>query len=63
VGGLAARWVRTFGEGAPGELLAMVGSGGRVEVAVREGSAAALLGRARGVPIRIVLFGPAGGAC
>jgi S-adenosylmethionine hydrolase len=63
VGGLAARWVRTFGEGAPGELLAMVGSGGRVEVAVREGSAAALLGRARGVPIRLVLFGPAGGAC
>jgi S-adenosylmethionine hydrolase len=63
VGGRAARWVRTFGEGAPGELLAMVGSGGRVEVAVREGSAAALLGRARGVLVRVVLFGPAGGAC
>jgi S-adenosylmethionine hydrolase len=63
VGGRPARWVRTFGEGAPGELLAMVGSGGRVEVAVREGSAAALLGRARGVPVRLLLVGRAEGAC
>jgi S-adenosylmethionine hydrolase len=53
VGGRPARWVRTFGEGAPGELLAMVGSGGRVEVAVREGSAAEALGRVRGVPVRL----------
>jgi len=58
--GRPARWVRTFGEGAPGELLAMVGSGGRVEVAVREGSAAALLGRARGVPVRVLLSRPDG---
>ncbi len=62
VGGRAARWVRTFGEGAPGELLAMVGSGGRVEIAVREGSAAASLGRARGVAVRLIL-GSRGGAC
>jgi len=61
VGGRAARWVRTFGEGARGELLAMVGSGGRVEIAVREGSAAAALG-GRGLPVRLVL-GPAGSAC
>ncbi len=49
----AARFVRTFGEGRPGELLALVGSSGRVEVAVREGSAAHLLGEFRGAPIVI----------
>lgn len=48
-----ARWVRTFGEGRKGELLAMIGSGGRVEIAVREGSAAALFGEARGLPVRV----------
>jgi S-adenosylmethionine hydrolase len=61
-GGRPARWVRTYGEASPGELVALVGSGGRVEIAVREGSAAALLGRVRGVPVRLVL-GPAVGAC
>ncbi|WP_242392877.1 SAM hydrolase/SAM-dependent halogenase family protein [Anaeromyxobacter oryzisoli] len=61
-GGEAARWVRTFGEARPGELLALVGSGGRVEIAVREGSAAERLRAVRGVPVRLVL-GPAGGAC
>jgi S-adenosylmethionine hydrolase len=53
VGDRRARWVRTFGEGAKGELLALVGSGGRVEIAVREGSAAARLGAARGLPVRL----------
>ena len=57
-GGLPARWVRTFGEGRPGELLAMIGSGGRVEIAVREGSAAGRLGAVRGLPIRLVLGRP-----
>jgi hypothetical protein len=61
-GGRPARWVRTFGEGAPGELVALIGSGGRVEVAVREGSAAAALGGRRGIPVRLVL-GRARGAC
>ncbi len=61
-GGLPARWVRTFGEGDPGEILAMIGSGGRVEVAVREGSAAVTLGGTRGIPVRLVL-GRARGAC
>jgi S-adenosylmethionine hydrolase len=61
-GGRPARWVRTFGEGDPGELLAMIGSGGRVEVAVREGSAAAVLGGTRGIPVRLVL-GRAPSAC
>ena len=55
VDGRLARWVNTFGEGAPGELLALVGSGGRVEVAVREGSAARELGGARGRRVRLEL--------
>lgn len=53
VGERSARWVRTFGDGEKGELLALVGSGGRVEIAVREGSAAALLGAARGIAVRL----------
>lgn len=61
-GGRRARWVRTYGEATAGELVALVGSGGRVEIAVREGSAAAVLGRVRGIPVRLVL-GPASAAC
>jgi S-adenosylmethionine hydrolase len=57
VDGRPARWVRTFGEGRPGELLALVGSGGRVEVAVREASAAELLGRVRGLGVRLLVVG------
>jgi S-adenosylmethionine hydrolase len=63
VDGQEARWVRTFGDGRPGELLALVGSGGRVELAVREASAAAHLGRTRGVGVRLVLVGSRGSAC
>lgn len=58
VGGRTARWVRTFGEGAPGELLALLGSGGRIELAVREASAAVLLGRTRGTPVRLLVGTP-----
>jgi S-adenosylmethionine hydrolase len=54
-GGAPARWVRTFGEGAPGELLALLGSGGRVEIAVREGSAAARPGLGPGSPVVVRL--------
>jgi S-adenosylmethionine hydrolase len=66
--GRPARWVRTFGDGQPGELLAMVGSGGRIEVAVREGSAAGHLHRWRGVEVRLLLgaagpLGAPGGPC
>ncbi len=53
VGDRQARWVRTFAEGEKGQLVAMVGSGGRVEVAVREGSASQLLGAVRGLPVRL----------
>ncbi len=59
VDGRPARWVRTFGDGRPGELLALVGSGARVEIAVREASAAAQLGRVRGLAVRVVLVGRA----
>jgi S-adenosylmethionine hydrolase len=51
VGGCTARFVRTFGDGEPGELVALVGSSGRLELAVREGSAREAIGGARGTPI------------
>ena len=55
VAGRRARFVRTFGEGERGELLALVGSGGRLEIAVREGSAARLLGGGPGLTVRITV--------
>ncbi len=55
VAGREARLVTTFGEGRPGELLALWGSGGRLEIALREGSAALDLGIARGAPVRVAL--------
>jgi hypothetical protein len=62
VAGAPVRFVRTYGEGRAGELLAMIGSGGRVELAVREGNAAARLGATRGTPVALVL-GRSGSAC
>ena len=55
VAGRPARWVTTFGEGARGQLLAMWGSGGRLEIAIREGSAARDLGIGRGAPVRVAI--------
>lgn len=55
VGGRPARFVRTFGEGDRGELLALVGSSGRLELAIREASAARSLGGGRGLAVRVVL--------
>jgi S-adenosylmethionine hydrolase len=49
--GRRARVVRTFGDGGPGELVALVGSSGRLEIAVREGSALRALGVGRGAPV------------
>ncbi len=57
VEGRAARFVRTFGDGAEGELLVLLGSGGRVEVAVRQGSAAERFGLERGAPVVLALDG------
>jgi len=60
VGGRPARFVRTFGEGAHGELLALFGSSGRLELAVREASAARSLGGGRGLVVRVILGRAAG---
>ena len=53
VAGRPARLVGTFGDGDAGEILALWGSGGRLEIAVREGSAARDLGTWRGAPVRV----------
>jgi hypothetical protein len=55
VGGRRARYVRTFGEGEHGELLALVGSGGRLEIAVREGRAWGSRGVRRGARVVVLL--------
>jgi hypothetical protein len=51
IGGRAARMVRTYGEATRGELVALIGSSGFVEVAVREGNAAVALGVERGAVV------------
>ena len=43
VNGVAVRPVRTYGDASAGELVVIAGSASRVEVAIREGSAAARL--------------------
>jgi S-adenosylmethionine hydrolase len=43
---------RIFADVAPGRLVALIGSGGTVEVAVRDGSAARTLGAASGTVVR-----------
>ncbi len=44
---------RTYADVEPGELLALVGSTGLVEVSVRDGSAAEVLEAERGTPVRV----------
>jgi len=44
---------RSYVEVAPGEVLALVGSAGLLEVAARDGSAAASLGLGRGAEVRV----------
>ena len=53
-GGAAARMVRTYGDAAPGELVALFGSSERLEIAVTQGSAAARLAAGRGAPVHVV---------
>lgn len=45
---------RTYAERAPGDCLALIGSGGRLEVAVARGSAARELGLGVGAPFRVI---------
>jgi S-adenosyl-L-methionine hydrolase (adenosine-forming) len=44
---------RTFSDVSPGELLLYAGSGGRLEIAVRDGSAAGRLGAGWGAPVTL----------
>jgi S-adenosylmethionine hydrolase len=55
-GRLIGRLARTYADAADGQLVALVGSTGLVEIAMRDGSAARALGVRRGAP---VLLGPA----
>ena len=50
-GGAVLRVARTYAQAEPGALVAVCGSTGLIEVAVRDGSAARELGLARGSPI------------
>jgi S-adenosylmethionine hydrolase len=53
VGGVDAGPLRrTFADAAPGELVAFTGSGGTVEIAVRDGSAMRTLGLGVGAEVR-----------
>jgi S-adenosylmethionine hydrolase len=45
---------RTYADAEPGALLALVGSDGRVEIAMRDGSAALRLGSGRGHTVRAI---------
>jgi S-adenosylmethionine hydrolase len=51
LGGRSLPLVGTYGELAPGQAGAMVGSSGRLEIAVREGSAAERFKARRGTPV------------
>ncbi len=51
VGGRAVARAGTYADLPPGTAGALIGSGGRLEIAVREGSAAAALGARRGTPV------------
>jgi S-adenosyl-L-methionine hydrolase (adenosine-forming) len=47
--------VRTYGEAAPLQPIALVNSEGRLEVAARDGSALEVLGAGVGTPVRVML--------
>lgn len=53
VGGVVMPLVRTYAEVSEGEPCALMGSSGRLEVAVSRGSAAAVLGAGRGETVRL----------
>jgi S-adenosylmethionine hydrolase len=52
--GHRARQASFYAEARPGELLALVGSAGLLEISARNGDAANLTGATRGTPVRIV---------
>jgi len=54
-GHVVEHWVRAYGEATPGELVALVSSGGFVEVAVVQGNAARSLEVGRGAAVHVWL--------
>src|SRR5207249_5193157 len=52
------RYVRTYGEAPPGSLVALVSSGGTLEVAVVQGSAARRLSALPGAPVFVEVNEP-----
>ncbi|MSR23310.1 MAG: hypothetical protein EXR92_07200 [Gemmatimonadetes bacterium] len=64
VGGRTIPVVKTYGEGKPREVVALMNSDGRLEVAARDTSAAELLNAGVGTPVRVRFrrhrVGPAG---
>ena len=46
---------RTFSDVQSGALIAYIGSGGQLEIARRDGSAAARMGAGRGTPVRVTI--------
>jgi S-adenosyl-L-methionine hydrolase (adenosine-forming) len=56
--GQRIRWVRTYSDGLPGEPIALINSAGMLELAVREGSAAAQLNAGAGEPVVISMDRP-----
>jgi len=52
------RFCHTYGEAAPGELIALIGSSGYLEVAQRDGSAARYLGAKPGTSIQVAFREP-----
>jgi S-adenosylmethionine hydrolase len=53
VEGMVLPFVRTYADVPEGEACALLGSSGRLEVAVHKGNAARLLGAAKGAPVRV----------
>ncbi|HEX9781021.1 MAG TPA: SAM-dependent chlorinase/fluorinase [bacterium] len=53
VGRREARWVRSYASGRPGELIALTGSLGMIELSEQGGSAADRFGIRRGVPVEV----------
>jgi S-adenosylmethionine hydrolase len=47
------RFVRTYSDAMPGECVVVGGSAGRLEIVVRDGNAAQLLGAGRGTPLSL----------
>jgi S-adenosylmethionine hydrolase len=49
------RWVRTYAEASPGELVTLISSSGHLEIAQVQGNAARVLSAHRGTPVEVSL--------